>query len=338
MTTARVALLIVMAAERRGVKRAELLRAVELEPEALVGEEARITTGVEWRLWQEAAERSRDPRLGLHVIQGAPPGFLGPYELLCTSANTYREAVSLGGRYAGLLQDRASLRLDEEGAKASLVTVFSEDPSSYAFEYYLGALWMMAIACTGRIPRAESVSFPFPAPKTREELAELVRFFGTSALEFNASEGALSLGSEALAWGLPGAAPRLNRLLREHADLLLARSTEPSSFLLRVRRQLLSTLENGTATLACISERLALDPRTLQRRLAVEGVSFGELLEELRREIAPMYLEDPTMSLAEISFRLGYGSPQSFHRAFRAWFGQAPGRWRRERLAETPVD
>ncbi len=330
-TTARVSLLIVMAAARQGIDRSELLRAAELDHEALVGEEARIPTRVERRLWQEAAERTGDPLLGLHVLQGAPPGFLGPYELLCTSANTYREAVVLGDRYAGLLQDRASLMLEEGGDQAKLVQVFSKaDPSPYASQYYLSALIPMAIACTGRLPRIERVAFPFSRPKTNEQVSALVRHFGTEVLEFNAQESSIVLGREALAWSLPCAAPRLNRILREHADLILARPSGQSTFLLGVRRHLLSALENGTATLANLAERLILAPRTLQRRFAAEGTSFAEVLEALRRELVSIYLEDETMSLAEISFRLGYSSPQAFHRAFRAWVGKSPGRWRRD--------
>lgn len=92
---------------------------------------------------------------------------------------------------------------------------------------------------------------------------------------------------------------------------------------------LLLDLERGTADLSSVARRLCMSERSLQRRLAECACSFGELRDELRRGLAQQYLKDPTMSIAEIAHRLGFGSSQAFHRAFLGWYGVAPGGWRR---------
>jgi AraC-like DNA-binding protein len=77
-----------------------------------------------------------------------------------------------------------------------------------------------------------------------------------------------------------------------------------------------------------IARRLAMTPRTLQRRLRQEETSFAAVLEELRRDMAPSLLREGRMSVSEVAFLLGYEDPSSFQRAFRRWFGVSPRAFR----------
>ena len=77
------------------------------------------------------------------------------------------------------------------------------------------------------------------------------------------------------------------------------------------------------ASLQDIAEALRTSPRTLQRRLRGEGTSHGELLQRVRMELAAESLERG-VAVGEIAWRLGYATPSSFHRAYRAWFGTTP--------------
>ena len=65
-------------------------------------------------------------------------------------------------------------------------------------------------------------------------------------------------------------------------ELLLGRHIEPC-FVPRAKRHLFAELECGRATVAGLARRLAMGERSLQRRLASEGSSFAELLDDLRR-------------------------------------------------------
>ena len=70
--------------------------------------------------------------------------------------------------------------------------------------------------------------------------------------------------------------------------------------------------------------------RKLQRLLKDEGVSFRELLDDVRNEHARAYLGGSSFSDGEISFLLGFEDPNSFHRAFRARNGVSPREARRQ--------
>lgn len=82
----------------------------------------------------------------------------------------------------------------------------------------------------------------------------------------------------------------------------------------------------GTPLSLCAS-LLAVGERTLQRRVEEEGGSFSALLADGRRRLARQLLS-LSPSTAQIAARLGYRQSAQFYRAFRAWFGESPGRLR----------
>jgi AraC-like DNA-binding protein len=92
-------------------------------------------------------------------------------------------------------------------------------------------------------------------------------------------------------------------------------------------RTIAALLRGGEAALETLASRLAMSPRTLQRRLADEGVSLRVLAEDARRARAGALLEGGA-SIAEVAYTLGYSEPSAFHRAFRRWTGQTPEAFR----------
>ena len=77
-----------------------------------------------------------------------------------------------------------------------------------------------------------------------------------------------------------------------------------------------------------VARELRLSTRTLQRRLTGQGVTFQNLLEAARRELARHYLLHSSPELNETAYLLGYEDANSFFRAFHAWEGTTPGEWR----------
>jgi AraC-like DNA-binding protein len=71
-----------------------------------------------------------------------------------------------------------------------------------------------------------------------------------------------------------------------------------------------------------------LSTRTLQRRLTEQGITFQQLLDQARRELAHHYLLHSSRELNETAYLLGYADANSFFRAFHHWEGTTPGQWR----------
>jgi len=77
--------------------------------------------------------------------------------------------------------------------------------------------------------------------------------------------------------------------------------------------------------------------RALQRRLEEEASSFGQLLNDTRRELAEQYLNRLHLSLAQAAYLLGFSEQSSLIRGCKRWFGLPPGEYRRH-LQRSPPD
>ena len=95
-----------------------------------------------------------------------------------------------------------------------------------------------------------------------------------------------------------------------------------------LRLVLRAYLPDGSPDIGLAAGLTGSSIRTLQRRLAEEGTSYSQLLEELRHDLALYLLRNPDLQASEISRELGYRDPAIFTRAFRRWTGQTPSQYR----------
>jgi AraC-like DNA-binding protein len=81
-------------------------------------------------------------------------------------------------------------------------------------------------------------------------------------------------------------------------------------------------------TVEKIADEMRMSPRTLQRRLEAAGTTYQALLDEVRRQSARRLLANTNLDAGEVAFLLGFEELNSFTRAFHAWEGTTPTRWR----------
>jgi AraC-like DNA-binding protein len=96
-------------------------------------------------------------------------------------------------------------------------------------------------------------------------------------------------------------------------------------------------LPHGQAQRGHVAKRLAMSTRTLARRLADEGTTFEDVIDELRRSLAMQYIKTPSLSLSQMAWLLGYEGSASFNHAFRRWTGAPPSAARLETLLPAPA-
>lgn len=80
----------------------------------------------------------------------------------------------------------------------------------------------------------------------------------------------------------------------------------------------------GEPTKSVVAELLNTTPRTLQRRLEQEGMTFRVVLALVRQRLVKEYLQRDSLSHEDIAFLLGFTDVGVFYRAFKLWFGQPP--------------
>ncbi len=88
-------------------------------------------------------------------------------------------------------------------------------------------------------------------------------------------------------------------------------------------------LGDGHPDIRLVAEAVGMSPRTLQRRLQGEGLTFARVVAKARLAEARRLLGDPARKVIDVAFDLGYSDHAHFTRAFERWMGIPPREFRR---------
>ena len=122
------------------------------------------------------------------------------------------------------------------------------------------------------------------------------------------------------------------RVLEEQADRLLARLTLSTDLVGGIRTELGDQLAGGDTGLDATARSLGMSGKTLQRRLTDEGLSFAEIVDEMRLEASKLRLADRSLSLRDVAYLVGFDEQSSFSRAFKRRTGVSPRAYRQDLL------
>ena len=128
---------------------------------------------------------------------------------------------------------------------------------------------------------------------------------------------------------LPQADKHTLEMCLAQCDHLMQRNEQRKGITAVVRTKLFR--DSGLfPTLPDVAAELDMHPRTLRRRLADEGTSFRELLNEARSAVAVDLLCNVGLTVDEVSRRLGYTDTSTFSHAFKRWNGTPPSAYLRK--------
>lgn len=113
-------------------------------------------------------------------------------------------------------------------------------------------------------------------------------------------------------------------VLSDRAEALLDELQRSRSVRARVEAELMTVLHTGQAGMDLVADGLALSRQTLFRKLRAEGVTFEQVLDELRHRLALDYLAGRKVSVNETAYLVGFSDPAAFSRAFKRWTGTNP--------------
>jgi AraC-like DNA-binding protein len=196
-------------------------------------------------------------------------------------------------------------------------------------EFLFASLLAYGSRSLGRRTRPLRVELAHPGPEDRRAHEEIFR-----EVRFGAGENVMWIHAAALELPHQTADRSLLAILTSHADALLSQlPARPRGVSERARAAIAEELPRGNPSAEGIARKLAISLRTLHRRLAEEGTTHGELVDDVRRAQALLHLASPRFSIGEISFLLGFAHPNAFHKAFKRWTRMTPMQYR-ERQAE----
>lgn len=273
-----------------------------------------------------------------HPERGLGLAFAGLANVLSTgivgftvlSSETVQEAIETRIRFGALLRPFFGISLRELDNGLVELALLELDPPhlgprarAFCMERDLASLAGAWEFLTERRTPFESIEFAYPDPMLRDRYHEVFR----CPARFDQARTLVRMRKEALETPLRHANPESSALCAEQCERMLQRMQKGSGVADSVRRQLLRR-PSRLADLRTTATALGLSERTLSRRLAAEGTTFLQVLDEVRMTLAVDYLSCTPLSVGDIAGLLGYGDDSAFGRAFKRRHGETPRAWR----------
>lgn len=317
----------------------EVARFVGLDPFAMLAEagiapdflsdpEHRHAAGSIVSLLELSAQRSGCESFGLLLAQSRSFSELGPLSLLLERLPTVRDVVAALSSYRRHFNDIVNIVLEDDEPSVIRVEILPEFAGTQTVDFTVARLYRILFGASGGrwVPLCLHLVRTAPAVD-----CEFRRFF-----PFERGFADLFSGFSCTSASLDVPNPLANETMARHASRLLdlvELGPEEAPTGDRVRRAIALLLPSGRASLDHVALNLGFSARVLQRNLERERHSFGNLLNEVRRDLAQQYLANSSYPISTISDLTGYTNSSSFSRWFTTEFGMAPQSWRSSQLA-----
>lgn len=312
-------------AASRGLNIVNIANKAGISAELLTSTKARVPVNQSAQLWVELAKSMNDEFLGMDTH----PMRRGSYKVLAKlafSANTLEQAIQDILKFLALILDDIHGELVQEGSKAFLI-LYDRDQPKRMFTYSTFLMLVHSLMCWLSDQRISFHRMSFRCHQPVEIQDYRVRF--CENIEFNAEQNKIEFDAHYLKHKIKKDKQALNEFLKHAPYNLIVRFKNENSLSLQIRRQLILQPPSEWAELKDIAQQMNMSTATIQRRLKQEGVSYQQLKNNIRCDIAIERLSKTNDSIQSISDDLNFHDPSAFHRAFKKWSGVSPGSYRK---------
>lgn len=277
---------------------------------------------------RNALRLTTDPAIGLRAGQRMRVTAYGMYGYALLSSATREDARNFAARYIRVVGPFCDFvrTYSSETITCTFQPLHwpnaTEAVHRFAVEFALSAHLSVTRDRLGSSYGFTRVFVDYPAPSYAplyESLLECPAVFGQALCGYdqNRDDGPVSLAD-----------PRTYAMAREMCEQVLDEIDQTAGVASDIRRMLIQQ-PGRFPSIDTIAEKLQMHPRALRRRLEAEGVSYRDVLADLRMRLAIEYLRKTRMTNEEIAGRLGYSDAANFRHAFQRWTGKSPSDFRR---------
>lgn len=294
-----------------------------LSPEQLKDASVRIPVGHQIAFLNLIADRLSDEFLGFHLASEIDLRELGLLYYVQASSNTLGDALRRTERYCSIQNEGVLAKYRNNGTVCVSLHYDAVNRLSdrHQIEFFVTIIVRLCRQLAARQLRPIRVKL---AHRRSELPLDMAACFGCEFI-FGSEVDEIEYASSVIQLPIASADRYLNKLLIRYCEEALAtRRRNVKSWRTAVENTLAPLLPHGQGRLSEVSTRLGITVRTLERRLAQEGVSFLDVLEALRFELAKRYLREQNLPISEIAWLLGYADSSSFAHSFRRWTGKSP--------------
>lgn len=318
------ALAIAKALDYSGVDSARILQSVGIPPGMTNDPMSRLPVATLTRLYQACVAVTNNPYFGLTVAR-----FLHISNLhalgyaLAASANLMEFCLRLQ-RYFRLASQSSDVEIVESDQELAVYMRLLVEVSPETEDAFLGFL-VLTIRQLYK-PTFNPLRVDFCHPMPRDGVGPYEALF-RSPVRCGQPSPALVLPKQILQIPLVGACAELAQLHDNIATGYITR-LDKDDVVAAVRQKIIEYLPNGDCSRDKVAAAMCVSPTTLQNKLSRRDTNFNDLLDAIPKELAVSYVRQPSLTITEITFLLGFGDTTNFTRAFKRWQGVSPTEFR----------
>lgn len=308
----------------------ELMHKAGLDVAMLTVPDARYPAINVRRFWEVLVSATRDDLIGMrcgHEMQVATLHGLG---LAIVTSHSLAQVLELTARYCKVISSTMEMSLahDRHGTTLTIDTLHGSEAKHAARLAVLAFVLRQANSLSQHLVRPIAVHLKL-SKITEADRKRLNDHFGCEVDTTGTQPDSIRFSYADVMEPYAGA----NAMLREANEKVVRayiNRVRQSSYTTRVEEEIQTMIERGEpAKIETVAQKVNLSARTLQRRLEEEKVTFAELLDGRRRQLAHDALAHSEISITEIAYTIGFADPSNFSRSCVRWFGTSPANYRK---------
>jgi AraC-like DNA-binding protein len=315
-----------LAAERlkqAGISLGPLLRGTGLPVSQINIPDRRVSVAGQIAFLEHAARALKDPLLGFHLARDFDLRLIGLLYYTAASSEILGEALQRAERYCSIAN--AEMLLKCSGVSDLTIALQHVGVARHSDRQQMQFLVTTIVRiCRFLTNRKLAPTTVFLIAPHHGDLSEFEGYLGC-AVTRGADADKIIFDKSVRQLHIAGADQYLNKILvRSCEEALSHRRSNASPLRIGVENAVAPLLPHGKAHHSHIARELGLSGRTLARRLAAEGLNFGEIVDELRADLASRYLSESDLSISQITWLIGYRGVSAFTHAHKRWTGMTP--------------
>ncbi|MEH6649329.1 MAG: AraC family transcriptional regulator [Motiliproteus sp.] len=313
-------------AVRQGWKPEQLLQQSGIPISLLNTPEQPITAQQLSQLFRTIWRCTGDENLGFSP-QSCPYGSFALMAELVIHSKTLGGMLKQAVRYCSTLREELETGLIQQDGQlvVTLNLRQSQWDTDHTLQELLLLVWQRLISwLVGYKVLPTLTRFNYPTP---DHAAEYLLMYGRS-IEFDQPSSGFSISDRLLHLPIIRSEHDLKAFMANFPAIILHRPRHGDTIKQQIQQLLLQQDFSAMPTLTMVADHLHLTPRTLRRKLALEGVQYRQLKDQIRRDKAIRLLTRENLSINQVSQHTGFSEPAAFCKAFKKWTGTQPSLYR----------
>lgn len=313
--------------ENQGIDAKALIAEVGFTPEQHLTAQGRFPLRLFEVILDVASVMLNDPFLGAHAGTDSSPSAWGMVSYLGMSAPNSRAAFDAVVHFSRLLIDHGDViytETDDNWTRLTWVVPERKPVSKQLTEFFFTSWYRANKVILDRWCNQREVYFSHDGPLDRDEIESILE----APVKYNCDANFVKFDSHFLERPTRFPHTGIHESLVQTARSELAKLQLEDRIVNDVMASVVRQLPEGVPKLDAVAAELGMAARTLQRRLNNTDTNFKYLLDDARKQRAKVLVSEGELELLEIAAELGFSDQSSFQKAFKRWYGLAPGRFR----------